>query len=271
MSSQDRRGLDAVLRRAGTGLWYGYVILVVLFLMIPVLSLVIASFYDGQTFALPYEFTVRWYGAMTESSQVRSVVSNSIRLTIPVTIIAGTLGSLAAIGYTRYDFRGQKYFKLFALMPIFFPLMLLGLAMSIWTNFVGLGTGYWPTVIGQVAWIAPVVMFVVTIRSLSINPNLEEAARDLGASTLQMYKDVTIPLILDGILSGYIFALILSWNNYYITSYLSGSMSTITTWMQGRISVGYAPHVSALAATIFYITFIAVFIALGLEYRAYKS
>jgi len=271
MSSQNESRLSSLLPRIETGLWYGYAILVVLFLMFPVLSLVVASFYDGQTFSLPYEFTFRWYTAMVESSQISTVVWNSIRITIPVALVAGTLGSITAIGYTRYDFDGKRYFKIFALMPIFFPLMLIGLAMSIWSEVLGLSSGYWPAIIGQIAWISPIVMFVVTIRSLSINPNIEDAARDLGASDFQIYKDIIVPLILDGIISGYIFALILSWNNYYITSFLAGNISTITTWMQGRISVGYTPHVSALAASIFYISFVAIFISLWLEFRAYRG
>ncbi|WP_049986550.1 ABC transporter permease [Halobellus rufus] len=255
--------------RLGSGVWYGYVALVALFLMTPLVSLVIASFYDGRFFSIvDYEFTFGWYEAALTSGSIRSALTNTLYISIPVTILSTIIGTAAAIAYTRYDFPYREQFKLFALLPIFFPLILLGLGMSMWSSQIDLGYGIVPSIIGELVWISPIVMFVVSITALGIDPNIEEAAKDLGADTVTLYRKVLLPLISDGVVSGAIFAFVLSWNNYYIVSYLSGPQSTITTWIHGRMTQGFTPVVPAVASLIFYVSILLVVGAAVLEYRA---
>lgn len=268
MSTRTQGGL---LGRLEGPLWYAYVGVVALFFMLPLFSLVIASFYDGQIFSFPYDFTVDWYVKALQSSSVQSAVETTISISIPVTILSTVIGTAAAIGYTRHEFAGQGYFKLFALLPIFFPLILLGLGMSMWASLTGLGYGVLPAIIGELVWISPIVMFVVSITALGVDPNMEEAARDLGADTITLYRKVTLPLISDGIVSGAIFAFVLSWNNYYIVSYLKGSDITITTWIHGRMTQGFTPIVPALASMIFYLSLLLLVAAVVIELRGERE
>ena len=244
------------------GGWYLYTALVSLFLWLPIFAIIIASFYDGQLFAFPFKFSTRWYEQILVSSGARRALVTTLQMSVVVTAVATIFGTAAALGYTRYQFRGRGVFKILSLLPIFFPLILLGLGMQMWFSIVGFGTGIVPSIVGQIVWISPIVMFVVSIRALSIDPNIEEAARDLGAGTVTVYKDVVVPPIVDGIIPGAIFAFILSWNNYYIVANLSGARSSVTTWMQGQIQYSFAPLVPALAASIFYVTLIGVSVAL---------
>lgn len=254
--------------RLGHSLWYVYVLLVALFLMTPLLSLVIASFYDGRFFSVvDYEFTLDWYSAALSSGSIRSAFTNTLWISVPVTILSTIVGTGAAIAYTRYDFPWREEFKLFALLPIFFPLILLGLGMSMWASQVSLGYGLLPAIIGELVWISPIVMFVVSITALGIDPNIEEAAKDLGTDTVTLYRKILLPLISDGVISGAIFAFVLSWNNYYIVSYLSGPQSTITTWIHGRMTQGFTPVVPAVASLIFYVSILLVVGAAVFEYR----
>ena len=258
--------------RSAGWIWYGYVTLVGLFLMIPLVSLVIASFYDGRFFSIvDYEFTLGWYEAALSSGSIRSAFINTLSISIPVTILSTIIGTAAALAYTRYEFRYRETFKLLALLPIFFPLILLGLGMSMWSSQIGLGYGIVPSIVGELVWISPIVMFVVSITALGIDPNLEEAARDLGADTVTLYREVLLPLVADGVISGAIFAFVLSWNNYYIVSFLSGPQSTITTWIHGRMTQGFTPVVPAVASLIFYVSILLVVGAAVLEYRSVDS
>ena len=259
------RNLKALL---GGGVWYGYVTLVALFFLLPLFSLVIASFYDGRFFSIvDYQFSVDWYRAALASGSIRSAFMNTVRISVPVTILSTIIGTGGAIAYTRHEFAYQERFKLLALLPVFFPLILLGLGMSMWTGIIGLGYGIIPSIIGELVWISPIVMFVVSITALSVDPNVEEAARDLGADTVTLYRRITLPLIKDGIVSGAIFAFVLSWNNYYIVSYMSGAQSTITTWMHGRMTQGFTPVVPAVASLIFYVSILLVVAAFLVEFR----
>ena len=266
MSTKHSSGLGD---RLGDGLWYVYVGLVALFLMTPLVSLVIASFYDGRFFSIvDYEFTLNWYEAALTSGSVRGAFTNTVYISVPVTILSTIIGTAAAIAYTRYEFPFREQFKLFALLPIFFPLILLGLGMSMWASQINLGYGVVPSIIGELVWISPIVMFVVSITALGIDPNIEEAAKDLGADTVTLYRKILLPLIADGVVSGAIFAFVLSWNNYYIVSYLSGPQSTITTWIHGRMTQGFTPVVPAVASLIFYVSILLVIGAAVLEYRS---
>jgi spermidine/putrescine transport system permease protein len=261
------RTSDGLLARVSGSLWYFYLGLLALFLMLPLFSLVIASFYDGQIFSFPYDFTLDWYVKALQSSSVQSAVKTTVVISIPVTILSTIIGTAAAIGYTRHEFGGQGYFKLFALLPIFFPLILLGLGMSMWSSITGLGYGVLPAIIGELVWISPIVMFVVSITALGVDPNIEDAAKDLGADSVTLYHKVILPLISDGIVSGAIFAFVLAWNNYYIVSYLKGSEITITTWIHGRMTQGFTPIVPALASMIFYLSLLLLVAAVVIELR----
>ena len=250
------------------GLWYAYVALVALFLVTPLLSLVVASFYDGRFFSIvDYQFSLAWYEAALNPGSIRSALTNTLLISVPVTILSTIIGTAAAIAYTRYEFPWREQFKLFALLPIFFPLILLGLGMSMWASVMNLGYGVLPSIIGELVWISPIVMFVVSITALGIDPNMEEAAKDLGTDTVTMYRKILLPLLSDGIVSGAIFAFVLSWNNYYIVSYLSGAQSTITTWIHGRMTQGFTPVVPAVASIIFYVSLLLVVGAAVFEYR----
>lgn len=253
--------------RLETTFWYGSTLLMVFFLMLPLFSLVVASFNAARIFSLPFEFTFKWYHRAWTSSSIIGAATTTLKITIPVVILSTIIGTAAAIAYTRYTFKGQELFKLVALLPIFFPLVLLGLGMSMWTNVINLGYGVIPAIIGECVWISPIVMFVVSISALGVDPNLEAAARDLGADTVTLYKDVLLPNIKIGVIDGAIFAFVLSWNNYYIVSYLSGAQSVLTTWIHGRMTQGFTPTVPALTSTIFYISFTLVVVAVMLEIR----
>lgn len=257
------------LSKLKSGAWYGYVSLVALFFMTPLLTLVIASFYDGRFLSLvDYEFTLHWYKVALASGSIRSAFNTTLQIALPVTVLSTIIGTAGAIAYTRHSFPYQEKFKLLALLPIFFPLLLLGLGMSLWVNVVNLGYGVLPSIIGELVWISPIVMFVVSITALGVDPNIEDAAKDLGADSITLYKDIVLPLISDGVISGAIFAFVLAWNNYYIVSYLSGAQSTITTWIHGKMTQGFTPTVPAVASLIFYVSLLLVVGAAVLEYRA---
>jgi len=247
--------------------WYGYIGLVTLFLMLPMIAIIVASTHNARVFGLPYDFTLDWYRKAITSDSVRNAIFNTLKIAVPVTILSTVVGTSAAIGYTRYDFRGQELFKIVVLLPIFFPLLIVGLGMSMWSNVIGLGNGIPQTIIAEMVWISPIVMFVVSITALGIDPNIEEAARDLGASTPKLYKDITLPLLADGIVSGAIFAFVLSWNNYHIASYMSGSNTIVTTWIHSRLTQGFSSLVPGVAGVLFFISSFAIVLAFWLEYR----
>jgi spermidine/putrescine transport system permease protein len=260
------QGSEQSISQREQAVWYGYTLLVTLFLMMPLVAIIIASTHAARVFGFPYEFTLEWYRQALTNGTIHSAVLNTLKIAVPTTILSTVIGTAAAIGYTRYTFPGRDLFKIIALLPVFFPLLIIGLGMSIWSNVIGFGNGIPQTIVSETVWIAPIVMFVVSITALGIDTNLEDAARDLGAGTIKLYRDVVLPLIADGVVAGAIFAFVLSWNNYYIASYMSGSNILITTWIHSRLTQGFSSLVPAVAAILFYVSLVALAAAIVVEY-----
>lgn len=95
-------------------------------------------------------------------------------------------------------------------------------------------------------WIVPVVTLVIAIQVYGFDPSLEEAAFDLGCSRLQVFREVTLPLLWPGIWSGMLFAFLLSWSNFPLSLYTTGADSTIPEWLYAKMVAGYTPMVPAL-------------------------
>jgi spermidine/putrescine transport system permease protein len=100
---------------------------------------------------------------------------------------------------------------------------------------------------------------------LGIDTSLEDAARDLGADTIKIYRDVVFPLIVDCVVEA-ILAFVLSWVNYYIASYMSGSNVLIMTWIHGRLTQRFSSLVPAVAAILFYVSLVALTAVIAAEY-----
>ena len=124
-------------------------------------------------------------------------------------VIAVAIGFFAALAFARYDWRGRSLYQRIVLLPIFFPQTVLGLAMLLWFNAIGLELSWKTAVFAHLVWIVPVVTLVIAIQLYSFDPALEEAAFDLGASRWQVLREVTLPVLFPGIFSGALFAFLL--------------------------------------------------------------
>ena len=132
------------------------------------------------------------------------------------------------------------------LLPIFFPQPVLGLALLLWFNAIGIPLSWQTAVVAHLVWIVPVVTLVIATQVYSFDPTLEEAAFDLGASRWQVLREVTLPILWPGIWSGALFAFLLSWGNFPLSLYTTGADSTVPEWLYAKMVAGYTPMVPTL-------------------------
>jgi spermidine/putrescine transport system permease protein len=121
-----------------------------------------------------------------------------------------------------------------------------GLALLLWFNALGINPSWQTAVVAHLVWIVPVVTLVIAIQVYSLDPTLEEAARDLGASRWFILREITLPILWPGIWSGALFAFLLSWGNFPLSLYTAGVDSTIPKWLYSKMVAGYSPMVPAL-------------------------
>lgn len=220
---------------------------VIVVLYVPLGVVALASISRSRFFTFPIRRTDwKWYQETFSSLQVRDALITSISIATAVALIAVVLAFLGALAYARFDWRGRPAFRQLLLIPIFFPQAVLGLALQLWFNTLGIEMSWTATVFAQLVWIAPIVTLIIAIQAYGYDPALEEAARDLGATRWQVMRDITIPMLGPGIFSGFIFALLLSWGNFPLAYFTSGADVTIPEWLYGKMIGGYTPMVPAV-------------------------
>lgn len=224
-----------------------YGLLVVAFLYLPIVSVGFASFARARYLTFPIKaYTMQWYRGALESGTVSELVATSLTIAILVTIISMVLGFFGALAFARYQWRYRTLFQKLVLLPIFFPQAVLGLALLIWFNSLGIVPTWKTAIVAHLVWIAPIATLIVAIQAYSFDPMLEEAARDLGASTWQTFKEVTVPLLMPSVLSAGLFAFLLSWGNFPLSLFTTGADSTLPEWLYAKMVSGYSPQVPAL-------------------------
>jgi spermidine/putrescine transport system permease protein len=235
---------------------YGITGAVLLFFYVPIFTLIAFSFQEGRYLTLPLDgLSLKWYGALLQNDAARQALGNSTLIAAIATVFATAIGTAAAIVAVRYRFKGRAGFIGVAGAPLAFPQLLLGIVLLLWFSVLGrwldFNTGLLTAVIGHIVYITPFVMVIVAVQVFTFDATLEDAARDSGASSWQVYRYVTLPLLWPGIFSAAIFAFLLSWGNFYLTYSLAGSTRTLPTFVFAGIAVGSSPLYPAIATVIF--------------------
>ena len=224
-----------------------YGLLVIFFLYLPLVSVGFASVSQSRYLTFPIRrYATKWYAEALESSTVSELVTTSLTVAVIVTVVAVTVGFFGALAFARYEWRYRRLFQKFILLPIFFPQAVLGLALLMWFNAVGIIPSWKTAIVAHLVWISPIATLIIAIRAYSFAPALEEAARDMGASTATILKEITFPLLLPGVISAGLFAFLLSWGNFPLSLFTTGADSTLPEWLYAKMVSGYSPLVPTL-------------------------
>ena len=226
--------------------WTGAILV---FLYLPILSVGLASFSKARYFRFPIlRYDTTWYEKAFSSLSVRELISTSLTIALLVALISVLLAFFGALAFARFDWRGRRLYQRIILLPIFFPQAVLGLALLIWFSTVGIIPDWRTAVIAHLVWITPIVTLVISIQAYGFDPALEEAAFDLGASRWQTLKEVTLPVLAPGVISGALFAFLLSWGNFPLSLFTTGADQTVPEWLYAKMVSGYTPLVPTLGA-----------------------
>lgn len=219
------------------------------FIYLPILCIALASFARARYFRFPIpRFDTGWYERAFDSLTVRDLMSTSLSIALLVALISVVLAFFGALAFARFDWRGRKAYQRLVLLPIFFPQAVLGLALLIWFSTLGIIPDWRTAVIAHLVWIVPIVTLIISIQAYSFDPALEEAAFDLGATRWQTLKEVTLPVLWPGVVSGALFAFLLSWGNFPLSLFTTGADQTVPEWLYAKMVSGYTPLVPTLGA-----------------------
>jgi len=244
---------------------YFYGVLVIVFLYLPLVSVGFASISKARYLTFPIRrYSTQWYADAFVSETVRDLLTTSLKVAVVVTIISVISAFFGALAFARYNWRFRRTFQKIILLPIFFPQTVLGLALLMWFNSIGIIPTWKTAVVAHLVWIAPIATLIVAIRAYSFDPALEEAARDMGASTATIFKEITLPLLMPGLVSAGLFAFLLSWGNFPLSLFTTGADSTLPEWLYAKMVSGYSPLVPTLGVMSVVGSFLLIVIAISL-------
>jgi spermidine/putrescine transport system permease protein len=258
-------------RRLGDRILFGYTWLIIAWLCLPISIMILFSFNDTQgRYNTKWQgFTFHWYGRLFEIPALTSALMNSLLIAVATMFIAGALGTLVGLALGRYRFRGHGTTNLILFAVIASPELVMGASLLSFFVSNGVGLGLVTILISHVMFSISFVAVVVRARVLTLDPYVEEAARDLGAGPFSTFWLVTFPMIFPAVLSGGLLAFALSIDDFVITNFAAGTVTTFPLWIWGSTRVGLPPQVNVMGTLIFTVgILIAVGNSIGARRRA---
>ncbi|WP_417268481.1 ABC transporter permease subunit [Celeribacter baekdonensis] len=236
------------------------------FLYAPIVSLVIYSFNKSKLVTVWGGFSTKWYGELFRDPQILDAAWLSLKVAFTSATIAIFIGTLAAFVLTRFTkFRVKTLLSAMITAPLVMPEVIIGLSLLL--LFVALqGLTGWPgqrgvmtIIIAHATFGAAYSAVVIQSRLTDMDLSLEEAAQDLGARPVQVFFDVTLPVIAPALVSGWLLAFTLSLDDLVVASFVSGpGASTLPMVIFSKVRLGVSPDVNALATIIILIVSIGI-------------
>lgn len=228
------------------------------FLYVPILSMIVFSFNNSRLVTVwdaPNSPTLRWYVRLLENDQLLGAAWISVKIAAMTASGAVVLGTLAGLVLARFGpFRGRAFLSAMTTAPLVMPEVITGIAMLL--LFVALeqligwpeGRGILTITIAHITFAMAYVTVIVQSRLAGFDDALEEAALDLGARPATVFFRITLPLIVPALLSGWLLAFTLSWDDVVISQFVSGpGSSTLPMEIFSRVRRGVSPDINALA------------------------
>ena len=228
-----------------------FFLLSMFFFYIPLLILIIYSFNDGKSMVWK-EFSFRWYKDLfMYSDNIWKAFRFSIFIALLSGVISTLIGTLGAIGLQWYDFKGKKALQILTYIPLVIPEIILGVSLLILFATIKFELGLTTIFIAHTTFNIPFVLFIILSRLEEFDYSIVEAAYDLGATEMQTLLKVVIPAILPGIISGFLIAVTLSFDDFVTTFFVAGpGSSTLPLRIYSMIRLGVSPVVNALSVLL---------------------
>ncbi|MGE7271237.1 ABC transporter permease [Brevibacillus panacihumi] len=245
-----------------------YASLIYLFLYMPIAILILYSFNQSKLNAVWTGFTFDWYLKLMQNTEVLEAMKTSLVVALISTIAATMIGTLAAVGMYRYQFRGKTALDAMLYLPIVIPEIVMGISLLALFSQFEIPLGYLTLIAAHITFSIPFVVVVVRARMAGFDRSIEEAAMDLGATPWGTFIKVTVPIIAPGILASALLAFTLSIDDVIISFFVAGpSSSTLPLKIFSMVKFGVSPEINALSTLMLVVTLFLVIIAERIRMR----
>ena len=249
-----------------------YAVLFLIALYVPVLFLPLFSFNDSIYVKFPLQgFTFQWYVELLDRAPVWASLMNSIKVGVTTSIIATGFGVFAAKAITRYRLPGRGPVVGFIMLPLVVPGIIFGVALLVLLSRLGIPLSLYTVTVGHIIVCLPFAIATMIPRFEGFDKSVEEASADLGENAWWTFWRVTFPIMFPGILASLLLTFTVSFDEFIMAFFLSGTDATLPMYIWGQLRFPQAfPSILALASVILLVSFILVFLGQWIN-RAPKS
>ena len=239
-----------------------YVGLVFCFVFAPIVASFVFSFNSDRFPTVPLgHFTLHWYQTILADPDVWDALRVSLITSLSVSVISTFIGFCAAYTDFRYRFFGKNAYLALALLPPTIPLVIMGLAMLAWLSQIGMSGHIYSIVVAHVVMCTPFAMAIVRIRLAQMDPSLEAAAWNLGASEWRAMSNVIIPFALPAIVSAMCLTAAVSFDEFAVAWFISGLNKSIPVIILEILQGQVDPQINAIGTFVFLVSMTLVIVA----------
>lgn len=257
-------------RRGETNWLAVYVPLFVVLLYLPSVFILLFSLNDATHIAFPLKgLTIRWYEGMAGNQALLAAALNSASVGAVSAAFATLIGTCGAFALTRYNLKGARAIASLSMLPLLIPGVILGISLLVMLRAIGVGNSLTAITVGHVMFCTPLSLSVMVSRFVALDPAIEEAAMDLGATELKTFLAITLPLSWSAILSSFILAFSASFDEFIIAFFLAGTDVTLPLYIWGQLRYpNRLPEILALGSCTLLLSFALVVLAEWLRRKA---
>ncbi len=242
------------------------------FMYLPIFVLSVYSVNQSPYSAGWEGFTVNWYLKLFSDKRIFTALQNSLTVALSAVAISAVIGTLMAVGLAKFRFPGKSLYLGMSYLPLIIPDIAIAVATLVFLAAVQIRLSLWTIVAAHIVFCLAYIGLVVSTRLADLNPHLEEAALDLGATPVEAFMQVLLPQLMPGIISGCLLAFVLSMDDFLIASFTAGTgATTLPMEIFSRIRTGVKPDINALSVILILVSGSLAFVAEYLRYQGEKN
>jgi spermidine/putrescine transport system permease protein len=233
-----------------------------MFLFAPVVTVILFSFNATASPSLPFTgFSLEWYDKALSNPDMTESLKNTVIVAVGTAVMTAILGTNASFALARRRGKLVGAFSAFVVAPLILPGLFIGVALLAFLAEVGLDRTLLTVMVGHVLVTMPFVVLILNARLRGLDPAIQEAARDLGASSMQAFRMVTFPLVRPALVGALFIVVAWSVDEFIITLFTSGESTTLPVTIWGMLRRQLDPSINAMASIIIVTTIIATIVA----------
>jgi spermidine/putrescine transport system permease protein len=238
------------------------VLLLIVFLYLPLIVVALYAFNSGSNLSWPlHGLGLRWFRVLFSDPNFSSAFRTSAEVAVVVALTSAAIATAAALVFARVHSRITRGLQALTLVPAMLPPLFLAIALFTAMDYFKVQPGFGPIVLGHLLIVIPFVLVVIAARLQRLEPELDEAARDLGSGPFQTFRRITLPIIFPAIAGAALLAFAFSFDEVLVTNFTSGTTVTLPVYVYSKLHRSIDPSINAVATLLMVVPWLALAIA----------